>query len=436
MKKVLLSLLVVVMILTTVGCGSKSSETLLIYAFTDEMETIINDYYLVDNPNLGYDIEVVTTATENYQTKLDGVLVTGKNAPDVILLEQQYALKYLETDYLMSLDSDSLDLADTARESQYDYTIEFMEKDGENYGLAWQVCPGAFFYRRSIALEVLGSDDPEVVQAAMSTWEDFEDLAVLLTSHENDYRIMSSLSDASKPMLASRSTGWFDSEWNFTIDEKVDDYLNQLYFLQNEDNANGITGPLINETTVWADGWFSDMSGDTVFGYFLPTWGLHYLLKPNAESSDGSQSSLNDWGVVEGPQAYFDGGTWLTIREGSTNVEAAKDLIEYVTLNEDFLARWAEDTGDFVNNMDVISTISETASEEFLGGQNHYEIFDALAKDINTSIVTGYDMDILSILDTQAISFACKENNLNTIEDVYTNFKIAIKNSYPDAIIG
>ena len=50
--------------------------------------------------------------------------------------------------------------------------------------------------------------------------------------------------------------------------------------------------------TQWTEGWFAGMN-DTlkdangtpkkVFSYFLPTWGLPYVLSPNSKPKDGSQ---------------------------------------------------------------------------------------------------------------------------------------------------
>lgn len=36
-----------------------------------------------------------------------------------------------------------------------------------------QATPGLFAYRRSIAKDVLGTDDPEQVQAAVADWDKF-----------------------------------------------------------------------------------------------------------------------------------------------------------------------------------------------------------------------------------------------------------------------
>ncbi len=84
------------------------------------------------------------------------------------------------------------------------------------------------------------------------------------------------------------------------------------------------------------------MKNDSVFGYFLPTWGLHYVLKTNCEDAEGNTTS-GDWGMVAGPQAYYWGGTWLAIREGTELVDESADIIKYLTTEPDFLKAWAAD---------------------------------------------------------------------------------------------
>lgn len=57
------------------------------------------------------------------------------------------------------------------------------------------------------------------------------------------------------------------------------------------------------KTSQWALGWFEAMKDELenengksirTFCYFLPTWGLHYILKPNSGNTDG------DWAMIQG----------------------------------------------------------------------------------------------------------------------------------------
>ena len=48
----------------------------------------------------------------------------------------------------------------------YKYTKDIMtDSNGVLKGVSWQACPGGLIYSRSIAKDVLGTDDPAKVQA-------------------------------------------------------------------------------------------------------------------------------------------------------------------------------------------------------------------------------------------------------------------------------
>lgn len=407
---------------TQTDSGDADKKTLVVWTFTDEIEHIVNDYYLVDNPDLGYDIEVRIIPNEQYQSKLDPALSTGKGVPDVISLEGAYAKKYINSGYLASLSSDGLDLESALVGNQYDYVLEAMRgDDGVLRGATWQAAPGAFYYRRSIAKEYLGTDDPAAVQEYLKDFDTFLETARKLYSESNGkIKILSSFSDLYKVFYAARSTPWVVDN-KLVIDPKIEEMMDMTKILQEE--------KLTNETTEFTEGWFSDMSGDSVFGYFLPSWGLSYVLKQNATNVDGSVSTAGDWAVTQGPAAYYNGGTWVSVYENSPMKEEAKDLVEYIATNEDFLKRWAEDTGDFVANKNVVNEIKDGFSEDFLQGQNHYALFAEMADDINADIVSGDDLTIGGLLSEQVVAYARGEKDKET---ALADFKQSVINAFPN----
>jgi ABC-type glycerol-3-phosphate transport system substrate-binding protein len=158
----------------------------------------------------------------------------------------------------------------------------------------------------------------------------------------------------------------------------------------------------------WSEGWFAGMRGELkdeagksveVFSYFLPTWGLHYVLKTNAPGTSG------DWAMVQGPSSYRWGGTWVGAYKGTKNPTAAKEFIRFVATDENFLEAWAKDTGDLVNNLNVVNKIKDTYSEPYLGGQNHYAEFAEMAKNVNAKLLQGSDEAIEAIFDEAAAAY-------------------------------
>lgn len=437
------------------GCGK--NEELVIWSFTDEIHKVVAEYYLpykapgqefdvtkdlypAEETGLDYDIKLVMVPTETYQQKLDPVLMSGKEAPDVFALENQYILKYIDSGKLMNLGLEGLNLQATAEKELISYVNDIaIDDEGIQRALSMQATPGAFFYRRNIAKEVLGTDNPDEVQKRLESFDDFMDLAEELKNYKigeddyPDYRILSGLADIVYPLYSSRENGWINGDtlyvdkimYNSTNDGEKD-YFDYARMLQEGNKAGTEQDMYINETTPWSEGWFADMSGERVFGYFLPTWGLHYLLKLNAPETSG------DWAICEGPQAFFNGGTWLGVNESTEMTEAAKDFIEFYAFNEDFAKDWANDTGDFVSNISVVEEIKDNFTEEFLGGQNHYEIFANLVGDINSKTLSPYDSTINPYFETAMISYATQAEGYETKEACMKLFIDSVKSSFPD----
>ena len=179
------------------------------------------------------------------------------------------------------------------------------------------------------------------------------------------------------------------------------------------------------QATQWQEGWFAGMNDSLVdaegnpkqvFSYFLPTWGLPYVLAPNAAAADGSTDTSGDWGVIDGPLPYQWGGTWVGVLDDSPNLDLAKQFVEFVALDEENLTNWAtgvytneylkaidpetpddrqQAAGDFVSSQVVVDAITDSFDDSemsaFLGGQNSYGGFAAAAPSVNAELMTGSD---------------------------------------------
>ena len=142
MKKRLLSLaLGTMMVLSTLaGCGSKDGgsaavntkpeeqgKVLNIYCWNEEFKSRFEGYY----KNVPSDVKVnwVITPNENnaYQNALDAALLKQKDAAaddkiDMFLIEADYALKYVNSDY--TLDVKDVGLTDDDLKDMYQYAKE------------------------------------------------------------------------------------------------------------------------------------------------------------------------------------------------------------------------------------------------------------------------------------------------------------------------
>jgi ABC-type glycerol-3-phosphate transport system substrate-binding protein len=382
MKKALIIIGAVLMLFSLSGCGN---DGLVVWSFTDELDRMLTEYYAPHPAHEGFQFTFSLTPTGEFTTKLDPVLQSGRGAPDIFALEAAFVRKYIESGLLLDL----TDIYERNRDKLLAYPVEIGTYEGRVYGMSWQAAPGAFFYRRSLARQYLGTDDPAVVQTYFENFDKFLETAELLKTRSNGTcLVLASRGDLYNPFVDSRAQPWVVGG-RLVIDPMMERFMELSKIVHDRVYAAPITQ--------WSDGWFAGMRGELrdengnpqqAFGYFLPTWGLHYVLKTNAPDTTG------DWAVIPGPVRYRWGGTWIAAWKDTKRADEAKAVIEWLTTSDYFLERWARDTGDVVSNINVMNNIKDEFSEDFLGGQNHYAMFAELAQGVNGRLVQGTDQAI------------------------------------------
>lgn len=379
---------------------------------------MIKNYFQKDSRFAGkYEISYSLTPTDQFPNKLDPVLASGSGCPDVFALEDAFVRKYIESGLLL----DITDIYNEVKDKVYPYPVEVGTYNGKVYGMSWQVTPGAVFYRRSLAKKYLGTDDPAEVQKHLANWDKFLETAELLKQKSNgDCYVVSSTGDMFKPYSAGRASPWVVND-KLIIDQKMYDYMDMCKTLHDK-GYEGRVGQ-------WSEGWFAGMKGTfkdeagknkEIFSYFLPTWGLHYVLKTNAPESSG------DWAMCAGPVGYRWGGTWVGAWKGTKNPNAAKELIKYIATDDAFLEAWAKDTGDVVSNKNVVEKIKDSYADPYLAGQNHYSAFSKMAESVNGKLSQGTDQAIESIFAEETAAYV---NGEKTKQQALDDFKAQVSST-------
>jgi ABC-type glycerol-3-phosphate transport system substrate-binding protein len=362
------------------------SGKLTVWSFTDELANMINNPlwgFKAKHP--GVQVQYSQTPSDQFENKLDPVLASGRGAPDIIALESSFVRKYVESGYLLDL----TDIYEANKNKLLAFPVEVGTYNGRVYALSWQACPGAMFYRRSLARKYLGTDDPVQVQESVSSLSKLLRTAKILKQKSNGKCVITpAYEDLFIPFLSARAHPWVVQK-QIVIDPVAEEYMNTSKTLHEN--------RLIARVRQWSEGWFAGMKDELkdeknsrleVFSYFMPTWGLHYVLKTNAPSTAG------DWAMIQGPAPYYWGGTWIGAWKNTKNPDAAKEFIRYLTTDNGFLEAWAKDTGDFVSSTEVVNKIKDNYSEPYLGGQNHYAAFAENARNINGTLVQKTDSAI------------------------------------------
>ncbi|MDD7636512.1 MAG: carbohydrate ABC transporter substrate-binding protein [Clostridiales bacterium] len=373
--------------------AAEEGKVLNIYCWNEEFKTRLTDHYpgyeVVDGTHgtIG-DVSVVWNITPSddnaYQNNLDTTLLAQEGAAaddkiDIFLVEADYALKYVDTDYTMAVSDLGITDADLA--NQYQYTKDVVtDSNGKLKGVSWQGCPGALFYNREVAKEVLGTDDPAEVQKAVADWDTFNQTAD--TMKAAGYYMTSSVNDTYRVYSNNVSSKWVN-DGKISIDENIMKWVEDSKALYDA----GETGT----HEMWSDDWKKGFYPDgNVFCYFGPAWLINFCM---AADDEGSIANLGGWGATEGPQGFFWGGTWICAATGTDNQSLVKDIILQMTANEDIMKEIVVADDDFVNNKPAMEAMAEDTgySSKVLGGQNPLAMYCAGAEKIDLSNQSPYD---------------------------------------------
>lgn len=380
------------------------SGTINVWAFTDEVPGMI-EKYIEAHPEFGYQINTTIIATTDgaYQPALDQALAAGgADAPDIYCAEAAFVLKYTQGDayqYAMPYADMGIDVDAKVKEGDIaQYTVDIgTNPDGQLVGLGYQATGGAFIYRRSIAQDVWGTDDPAEIEKKIGPgWDKFFAAAEDLKA--KGYGIVSGDGDIWHAVENSSDSGWI-VDGKLTIDPKREEFLD----LSKKLKDNGYH----NDTQDWQDAWFADMKGEgekEIFGFFGPAWLINYTLAPNCGGEAVGEGTYGDWAVCTPPIGFFWGGTWVLGNKNSEKAEAVGKIIEWITLDssEDGLQyKWANGTlngeggtKDAVASGTVMS--KSDGSVDFLGGQNMFEAFVPANQYAKGTNLTQYDETINS----------------------------------------
>lgn len=421
---------------TTEG-SEESKNTLRIYTWNEEFKERFRAYYPEYDAEKsvaggdeflkdGTKIVWVTTPSDNnaYQNKLDEDLAKQANSDekiDIFLIEADYALKYVNGPYTKPVSELGLTDADLADMYEYTKTV-CTDANGDLQGVSWQATPGLFAYRRDIAKEVLGTDDPTEVQAQISDWTKFEAVAEKMKAA--GYFMLSGYDDAYRTFSNNVSSTWVNANYEIVIDDNLMNWVEQTKNFTDKGYNNG--------TSLWADEWAADQgSKGKVFGFFYSTWGINFTLLGNAEDNEGKKDGLyGQYAVCEGPQSYYWGGTWICAADGTDNPELVGDIMKKLTCDATIAENITVDTQDYTNNKTAMSKLAADFSSEFLGGQNHIALFSKTAPTIDISNMGPYDQGL-----NESFQAAMKEyftGNVKSVDDAVENFYKAAIEKYPE----
>lgn len=422
----------------TIVHADEEGKVINIYSWNDEFRERLEAVYpevketskdgTVTTLNDGTEIHWIVNPNQDgvYQQKLDEALMNQADASaddkvDIFLSETDYVYKYTDAaaDVAMPLTDLGID-PETDLADQYDFTkVTASDAAGVQRGSTWQCCPGLLVYRRDIAKDVFGTDDPEEVGEKMKDWDIAKATAEELKA--KGYYTFASYADTFRLYGNSISQPWVeDGSTTINVDQQIMNWI--------KDSKEWLDAGYLNKTVKgqWNDDWNKSMGSESkVFAFLFPAWGIDFTLSPNWDGDNG------EWAVTNPPQEYNWGGSYIHAATGTDNPEHAKDIILALTGNKDNLLKISKDYSDFTNTKSGMqeAATDDSFASEFLGGQNPFTYFSPVAENIKMAPLSAYDQGCVELIQN---AFSDYFQDQVDYDKAKTNFETAIKERYPE----
>jgi hypothetical protein len=372
------------------------------YTFTTETASLLLPRFLEANPDFAerFFINIEIAADAGPHIMAVNQRLGNADGPHIFVADVDYAMAFAALDGTASI----AELGIEINESEfYDYVLDIMRRGDDIMGLSHQAAPGGMIYRADIAQEVLGINSEAEMQALVSTWDGFLEVAAQIVE-ETDLAMLYGADELKRNFLNTRTQGWVvQDEEGRDVFNICEDTINE--FIRVTGEIRDMEGLRTNGTGQWSDEWQAARrdNDDSVFAYFGSTWYLHWIHRPHVRNETdgelGEDNTYGQWGMVPGPASFFWGGTyWFGSKvaaEDEELAEAVRRIIEFFCVDDEAIEAFAFATGDFVAKRSVVNRIKNDArfnNPLFLFNTNHYQVFAEIADIIDiTNNVTRFD---------------------------------------------
>lgn len=404
--------------------GADGQVTLTIWDWDEAHLTHMTQWYQERHPEVK--IETLVVSAQDYFQKFQSAVASGSGVPDIVLTEMAYRGRLFDLGVLEDLSQAPYNVK---AEDMFDFANKLgAGPDGQLYGVEQQICPAGFAYRRDLAKEYLGTDDPDEISAMISDWDKlFEVGQQVVEKSGGKVTVLPGVTVAVSEIMINQNVSDYIDGDNIDLTgryKKVFDTAAKL-------NQAGLLGKQEKDTPAIAN---SYAAGEVLF-YPCAPWSLKWGVGTNDPEGSGN------WGLTTAPEGGFThGGTSVSIYSGSENKEAAWDYIQEVYCTgegvEEAYKQFGFMTGFKAPYEDSNSYFftEKGQYDDFFGGQNLADYFiNTIAINTQGQVQTKHESNVRTAL--QNVATQMTGNPSMTSEEALEALKTEVQILIPNATL-
>jgi hypothetical protein len=378
----------------------------------------------------GAEVNFIVVGTGSGQSANDAykLLLDAGDDLDLYAVEADFALNYINDPNTTAPLSD-LGFKDSDWANAYKYTLEIgRDTSGVLRGISWQATPGAYAYRTDLAETYLGVKTPAEMQEKVKDWATMTESAKTVYEASSEKTAMcATIGGMWQVFSPSRDKAWVVDDALVADDPKTLAFLPMM--------REWVSNGYVTQVDQWAEGgvWPALGTNDGTMGFFTCPWAMGGTLMTAAAGGVGGKT-YGKWGLVEGPQNFYWGGTWFVVNPKTDNGIDAKNFIYDLTIDVDTMSQYAKAKGEYMNNKEVMAKGTELANEEVtknFNNQDYMAVFGEVAPTIaiDSKKLTRYDADVKALFLQVARDYAASDSM--TEAEAIEKFKTEVGTNIP-----
>ncbi len=375
--------------------------------------------YSETHPNVHF--EPVATEWGDMLTKAQQALASNSELPVLVPMDNALIENWKKMDIMEDLTALGL--------NPDDYSDIYIKKattsDGKVIGVFENVAPSGIAYKRDMAKQYFGTDDPDELFEIFSSYDAYVEKAADVVA-DGKFMFHSGQAVAEWLYWASEVPTQTDNTINYT--EKMTDVFSKLIDMRD-------AGAIDTYQNGTPEGNATYAARDHIF-YPCPDWAITYYIKGN--DPDGS----GNWGIMKAPVSYSHGGTAIGVTKASSDAQkaAAFDFIQWATSDPEGAAN-NRDTAGYITPYKTFLNDTEFTKrgedEEYFAGEDvgalyYQDIMQAMkVADSSTwenEVVSVRNDVAQQIMDDSAMTLEqALANGMEELSQLVTDSEITIK---------
>ena len=367
----------------------------------------------------GIEVNLVAVESKDMTQKLQTTLASGGEMPDIAWLEATYRGKLLSLDIWEDITKEPYNF-DTSQVMDYLIPLETSES-GIYVG---PECPSVagLAYKRELAKEFLGTDDPKELEKMLSDWDSFIEKGKEVVDKSGGTVYMLSSLGAAGQILKGQSTEPFIVDNKLNLDTSMRPILEKLVEMKQVGMIDVLDFNSAEEGASYA-------RNEDIF-YPCANWSLEFTIKSNDKDGSGR------WGFMLPPGGPFPwGGTVSAVPKDAVHKEEAVEFLKYFWLTE----KGGELNRDYVGNFTSYKPAYEDESfysrpDEFFAGQDVLKVIaqDVLPNIKGVRLPSRYDQDIDDVYNLALKTINASSDGNVSVDKLLESMKDELLTKQPD----